>query len=173
MAELNAEIWKTIPSIPTHEVSDRGRVRRRKGARNWVAGKVLSPKLDRKGYLWVTLSGYHRAVHSLICEAFNGPRKPGQMCRHLNDIKLDNRPENLAWGSMRDNAADARRNGRMARVHRRFDRDEAIRLYRMGLNLREIGHFLGVTHAAVSYGLRGTGYRSLVRETPLSPTTMM
>src|SRR3990167_2227261 len=51
------------------------------------------------------------SVHRLVCEAFHGPCPPGNLARHLNDIKGDNRAINLAWGTRCDNWADAKRNG--------------------------------------------------------------
>jgi hypothetical protein len=53
-------------------------------------------------------------VHRLICEAFHGPSRDPlkQNACHRNDIKDDNRAENLYWGSDLDNKQDAIRNGR-------------------------------------------------------------
>ena len=73
---------------------------------------------DDKGYLRVKLTENGKpcfiGIHRLICEAFNGP-SPGphkpHVC-HRNDIKDDNRAENLYWGSDLDNKQDAIRNGR-------------------------------------------------------------
>jgi hypothetical protein len=96
-----------------------------------------------------------RLVHSFVYEAFNGPPQEGQVCRHLNDIKLDNRPVNLAWGSHEDNYADAKRNGRKMGNPHRFDLEEAKRLRRMGMSDREIACFLKVFDAAISMGLKG------------------
>lgn len=58
--------------------------------------------------------GKRQYVHSLICEAFHGPRPPGMECRHLDDDGENNRPDNLAWGMSAENKADALRNGRRA-----------------------------------------------------------
>jgi hypothetical protein len=96
-----------------------------------------------------------RLVHKPICEAFNGPASPGQVCRHLNDDKTDFRPKNLAWGSQMDNMADAKRNGRSGGNPRRFDPEEARRLRRMRINDRKIICFLKVSHAAIGMGLKG------------------
>ena len=55
---------------------------------------------------------YH-PVHRMVCEAFNGPSPGGErviVC-HRNDVKTDNRAENLYWGTNAENAADAVRNG--------------------------------------------------------------
>jgi hypothetical protein len=55
--------------------------------------------------------GRHAYVHHLVAEAFHGPR-PNYLAvaRHLNDVKTDNRLENVAWGTRKENAADMRRN---------------------------------------------------------------
>lgn len=52
-----------------------------------------------------------RRIHQLVLEHFVGPRPPGEVGRHLNDNRLDNRVENLAWGSLSDNTQDLLRNG--------------------------------------------------------------
>jgi hypothetical protein len=57
----------------------------------------------------------------------------------------------------------------MATYTRRFPLEEAIRLYKIGLDHRKIGYFLGVTNAGISHGLKRMGYRSSIAETPLSP----
>jgi hypothetical protein len=163
-----SERWKIIPSIPTHEVSDTGRVRRMVDAGNWKAGKILTPHTDRDGYTRVKIAGSARPVHPLICEAFNGPCPPGLICRHLNDIKSDMRPENLAWGTYIQNYDDARRNGRLYEQPKRFDRDEALRLYKIGLNQKEIGYWLRVSSRSIYYALENI-IADVIRETPLLP----
>ncbi len=69
-----------------------------------------------KGYLFITLcapDGKRRRtyLHNLILEAFVGPRPAGAEARHLNDIKSDNRAENLLWGTSSQNKQDSIRNG--------------------------------------------------------------
>lgn len=162
------EVWRQIPSIPTHEVSNKGRVRRLVDAGNWKAGKVLRHHADRDGYIRVKIAGSPRPVHPLVCEAFNGPAPVGHICRHLNDIKTDLRPTNLAWGTHSQNLDDARRNGRRKPQKLRFNRNEAGRLYRIGLNPKEIGFWLGVSSRSIYNGLEEVGDIG-VRETPLSP----
>ena len=95
----------------------------------------MSADRCRKGYRWVEIQGRHRSVHSLVCEAFNGPRKPGEVCRHLNDMKDDIRPGNLAWGTHQQNVDDAKRNGRRGGNVRRFDPREAGAYAESGLAL--------------------------------------
>lgn len=45
-------------------------------------------------------------VHVLVCSAYHGVGRAGQEVRHLNGWHTDNRPENLAWGSRRQNSID-------------------------------------------------------------------
>lgn len=52
-----------------------------------------------------------RSVHSLICEAFHGSRPDGMQCRHLDGNGLNNRSDNLTWGTAKENRADAIRHG--------------------------------------------------------------
>lgn len=42
-------------------------------------------------------------VHQLVAEAFHGPKQPGQVCMHLDENYRNNRPENLRWGTQREN----------------------------------------------------------------------
>lgn len=93
---------------------------------------------DEKGYIYSTRSGnlyrlsqimhkgyYHVhirrsepvarwlkfPVHQLILFAYVGERPADMECRHLNGNALDNRLENLCWGTKKENAADAMRHG--------------------------------------------------------------
>lgn len=121
MSEL--ELWRAIPGFEGwYEVSDRGRIRGvdrmvRYGATRLAhAGVILNPSHSSKqGYLKVTLhkdgTPKQRSVHRLVLEAFVGPRPTGMVCRHLNGDHLDNRVENLAWGTQAENIADELKHG--------------------------------------------------------------
>lgn len=52
-----------------------------------------------------------RSVHSLVAEAFIGPCPPGEEVCHDNGNGLDNRVENLAYGTRAKNQADRVRHG--------------------------------------------------------------
>lgn len=57
----------------------------------------------------VRYQGHNRrvCVHSIICRAFNGPKpSPDHHVLHRNGDKLDNTPENLYWGTPKQNAID-------------------------------------------------------------------
>lgn len=164
-------IKQTVKWVPTpawfseeHEVNSDGRIRRavdaargkgQRGGAQWKAGHELTQQIDKNGYARVSYRNGTASVHRLVCEAFNGPAPfPNAMVLHRDDVKLNNTPTNLRWGTMKENAEDARRNGRMANLPLRFDRDEARRLRESGLTFRQVGAALGVSHVAVMNGLK-------------------
>lgn len=124
------EIWKPVVGHEAdYEVSNMGRVRsadrvktyehrnqynpqqvltvtrRHKGRvlKPWVSGMYFTVAINAREHVY-------RPVHYLVLEAFVGQRPEGMEARHLNDQKLDNRLENLSWGTRIQNAADALRN---------------------------------------------------------------
>ena len=42
-------------------------------------------------------------LHRLVCEAFHGPPPKAYDAHHINEVKSDNRPENLEWRSRSEN----------------------------------------------------------------------
>lgn len=82
--------------------------------------------LDRNGYATITLPADGRVrvtrfAHTLVALAFHGPKpSPTHVVRHLNGDKTDNRPENLAWGTSAENAADTERHGRAVWLTRNY-----------------------------------------------------
>lgn len=111
---LNGELWKDIPSAPGYKASNLGRIIRTFDSRTNGSGGVLNPSMS-KGYMVVTVYSpagrKRRYVHQLVCEAWNGPSDGATECRHLDGSRSNNVPENLAWGSRKENAMDAVRHG--------------------------------------------------------------
>ena len=109
--------WRDILGTDgKYQVSDSGLVR----SFAWGYPRALRQTLDNKGYLRITprVNGtyLYLLVHRAVCAAFNGaPSFEGALARHLNGNRTDNRPENLAWGTHKQNAADAIRHGTLAR----------------------------------------------------------
>ena len=80
--------------------------------------KQLKILIDNYGYPRVDLriigNGKRTCrIHVIKAKAFLYNPNPliYNVIRHLNDIKIDNRLENLAWGTQLDNAGDCMRNG--------------------------------------------------------------
>jgi hypothetical protein len=53
-------------------------------------------------YPAVDIADKSRLFHILVCSAFWGIRKQGQVCHHLDGNKFNNRPSNLIWLSRED-----------------------------------------------------------------------
>lgn len=105
-------VWRAIPSLSDYRVSDRGEIQsKRTGAwcplKGWLSGS---------GYMYVKVvdnSGRSRSrtAHSLIAEAFYGPRPDGLEVRHLDGVYTNNTPGNLCYGTPSENRYDSVRHG--------------------------------------------------------------
>jgi len=104
------EIWKDIPRYEgQYQVSTLGNVR---SFRRSVAPKLLKPGRMSGGHLSVALGrGNSRCVHELVLLAFVGPAPIKHECRHLNGNPVDNRLENLKWGTRSENIKDKTAHG--------------------------------------------------------------
>lgn len=108
------EIWKTIPGFSKYEVSNLGNIRSYavRGNKDKIA---KSPKPIKQancdGYKFVNISNDDKKiivikVHSLVLLSFVGPRPDGLVVCHNNDIKNDNRLENLRYDTQKKNMSD-------------------------------------------------------------------
>jgi hypothetical protein len=103
--------WKPIEGYSGYEISSNGIVVSTKYKRSHSLRYTI-----HNGYYQCCLSQHsverHHNVHHLVLLAFIGPRPTGAECRHLNGDPKDNRAENLAWGTGKDNANDREMHGR-------------------------------------------------------------
>jgi hypothetical protein len=155
------EEWRRIPFNGNYEVSNLGNVR------SWINNRgetrreprLLTQSRNHRRYHVVGLAGRQYRVHRLVALAFLGEGRPGEIVRHLDDNKSNNRLANLAWGSHTDNAADRIANGNQHRPagmkhHRATLTDEIVRLIRArreaGASLLEIQGEFDVDYRRVS-----------------------
>ena len=116
------EQWRQVVGRDGYEVSDQGRIRSldrivhtANGQQRRYRGNTLQAWVRSDSGHHVVSLGHcdRRYVHTLVAEAFIGPRPAvGMECRHLNGDPSDNRPANLAWGTRSDQRLDDVRNGR-------------------------------------------------------------
>lgn len=102
------ETWLPVPGTDgLYEVSTVGRLRKffKYGP------KIMRGYIAQHGYVMSSINGRTVGRHVLVATAFHGPRPPGLVVRHLNGIPDDNRPENLKWGTPKENAEDSKRHG--------------------------------------------------------------
>ena len=117
---MENETWKPIPSIPGACASSLGRVwmpskkgvplpwggtrdyfsRPRFGSEEKSAtGRADSPR--RRILRW---NGKTYKVHQLVCEAYHGQKPfPTAIVLHLDEDPSNNRPDNLRWGTRKEN----------------------------------------------------------------------
>ncbi|NQX73911.1 MAG: HNH endonuclease [Epibacterium sp.] len=71
----------------------------------WIYGSIRkSSKTARHQYKGILYRGKNYKMHRLICSAFHGPApSPKSVVIHINENALDNRPENLRWGTQKEN----------------------------------------------------------------------
>lgn len=119
-----AEIWKPVPSEPGVMASDQGRILLppcyaplpNGGYRSYLpepqSGQVSRADITASHTLMIVMlkdvtkrSGQRpRKVHQLVCEAFHGAKPfPEAVVIHLDENSLNNRPENLKWGTQKEN----------------------------------------------------------------------
>ena len=115
--------WYPVAGFPGYEVSDRGRARR---------GRLLLLPQWRGSYLRFRLrqsDGRYvwRTAHSLVLEAFVGPRPSARHHgAHFPDRdSANNRASNLRWALPEENEADKRAHGTHPRGGRRLATDDA------------------------------------------------
>lgn len=95
---MRLEEWKLIEGISnkfghTYSVSDYGNVR------NNGTGRILSKRLDKRGYARANVAGKEFKVHRLVAEYFVVNPRPGEfnMVNHIDTVKTNNLPSNLEW----------------------------------------------------------------------------
>lgn len=107
---MTCETWKDIPSQPHLLASSLGRIMVRphkvpmpSGGERMYGGKPVNGQWDGKRFIYARRGYKTLKVHRLVCEAFNGPPKNGQVCMHLDENSRNNIPSNLAWGTQKEN----------------------------------------------------------------------
>jgi hypothetical protein len=102
---VSAEIWRLVPSDPTLEASSLGRVRiipHTKRGRTY-GGFATYGYWDGCRLIFVRRNHTTRKIARLVCEAFHGLPEKGQVCMHLDENSRNNKPDNLLWGSQKEN----------------------------------------------------------------------
>lgn len=108
------EDWKTIEHYPDYMVSNLGRVKSFKNGKE----KILKQGINKGGYLYVVLCKEGKMktfnVHRLVCTAFLPNTDNLPQVNHKNEIKTDNRIENLEYCTAKYNSNYGTHNERVS-----------------------------------------------------------
>lgn len=110
---MNVEVWAQVTGFPAYHVSTWGRVKSSHGAGRFLKPMMTGVKGNQYETLLLCCQGKTRTVkvHVLVLEAFVGPRPTGCVGCHKDDVRRNNRLDNLYWGTQKTNAQDRVRNG--------------------------------------------------------------
>lgn len=122
------EVWRNVPFCIGHgyyQCSTSGEVRSldryvrgKNGVSQWRKGCIRKPKISEKGYALITLCINGKRIHykrcRLIYETFIGSIPHGMQVNHIDENKLNDRPDNLNLMSPKDNSNWGTRNQRIS-----------------------------------------------------------
>lgn len=120
---------------------------------------ALTPRRDKKGYLCVTLCNSKTdrrsvRVHRLVAEHFLKNPLSLPCVRHLDNNPANNKVENLAWGTYKDNEADKKLHGtydlRKSGKLDKLTREVIFALRQEGWTQQRIASWIGVSRPTVS-----------------------
>ena len=119
-----------------------------------------------KGYLTVSLSrgAWHtHAVHQLVCETYYGPAPhPGAQVRHVDGRQTNNRPENLDWGTAKQNRQDRSAHGRgMGSQHHmaKLSSADVAAIRASAMSQRQLARFYCVAQSTIAEVRKGNTWR--------------
>lgn len=156
------EVWKAVPDFENHyEVSTYGRIRSLKRERDKLRAEPLILKVEvRARYYYASLckqgvKSAHR-LHRLVLAAFVSPQPDGMEACHIDGDNLNNRLDNLRWGTKQENMADKARHNTLVRGEMQWnskltaDQVREIRSLSGTLSHSQIGKRFGVYQQTIT-----------------------
>lgn len=107
-----AEVWLPVVGYELfYDISNWGTVRSKFDFHHYKAGRLRSGHPAPNGYYRIALKGKWFSIHSLVAEAFIGPRPKDHQVNHKDGNKTNNRFDNLEYVTPAENQQHAARLG--------------------------------------------------------------
>lgn len=151
---------RTIDFLPETQISRDGRL--------WRNGREKKFTVSKIGYEVVSFSindktkTYYK--HRLMLHAFVGPCPNNCEALHINGNRLDNRLENLRWGTRKENVADAIKHGTATIGSRNGAAkltDEMVSFIRQSKNIEELTNKFNVSVSTIKRVINGLTYKGV------------
>lgn len=167
------EVWKPVVGYEgVYEVSNLGQVRRIITRGGKPCSRIVKWGRHTAGYCWIYLScaaqglpARKRCIHSLVAEAFIGPRKPKEEVNHKDGDKWNPRLSNLEYVTHAENLKHAGLTGLMRRGSGRPDAkldEEKVRFIRDNkgkISQYDMAAMFGVCQPVVSLAAIGRTWK--------------
>jgi hypothetical protein len=166
-----SEEWRSIKGYEGwYSVSNHGRVRRDRSAKNTYAGRILKPSAESCGYLQAHLcrGGVKRKMllHLIVAAAFIGPCQEGKQVNHIDGVKLNNDVHNLEYVTASENMLHSFRLGLQKPVrgekhgNSKLTENDVHTIRKMSSykTQTEIADIFGIDHATISDIARGRSW---------------
>lgn len=133
-----SEIWKPITSCPgNYWVSNLGRIKNFKAVKAGIIERIVKGSISpTTGYyqLYFKTSNrrWARTIHSLVAEAFIGPRPEGFVINHIDHNRTNNHASNLEYITQKENVRKASEAGRLKRAPMSEERKQFLGSLRRG-----------------------------------------
>jgi len=160
------EIWREIKNYEDYEVSNLGRVKSLARTIIYSNGRVVSykekflkPGVCRCGYLSVGLykdtKVKTKMIHQLVAESFLNHKPDGMklVVDHMNNVKTDNRLENLQVITNRENSSKDKKNGSSEYIGVCWHKPSKKWKAQITINgkKKHLGHFINEEEASKAY----------------------
>lgn len=114
-----------------------------------ISNRYLKPhKNNKTGYLYVSLKGFYKSVHRIVAENFIDNPLKLKFVNHKNEIKTDNRVENLEWCTKEYNNTYNNKTQRCCKPILQYDMNNNF--IREWKSAREITQITGIDYRNIS-----------------------
>lgn len=168
---MEYEVWRIVPSVPTHMASNQGRVmqipfvgKMPYGGDKHYGGQPTYGNPGDAGRLQINVKGKVYRVHLMVCEAFNGPRpSPKHVCMHMDENNQNNKSSNLVWGTQKENlnAPGFIEYRKRSGPKTTLDEDKARHIKYGSGSCADMGRLYGISPATVSNIRAGRSWKHI------------